>query len=264
MEQPLVGTLGLVVAVLRLLWLLWLLWLLRLLRLLRLLGCVPLFSDGGVAVGLTFSFTNPSAFCLQIIPNAEHSEATGVLELLPATATFLRGVQRGIDATARPVFNWTTDETTGTITVTQISDHTPLQVNMWSAKTATNHRRDFRVINGNNATECKAEGGLFIKSKNMCGNLKSFWKKKTLTRNKDGTWTASMDVDPSGKWTAFFVHMEYEGPQHTATAAVEGRRRLDWPISSDGRYQSTTTVSIIPRTFPFPDCHGDDCLGTLV
>ena len=201
--------------------------------------------------------------CVQIVPNAEHSEATGILELLPAAATFLRGVQRGIDATARPVFNWTTDDKTGTITVTQVSKHIPLQVSMWSAKTASNHRRDFRVINGLNATECKAEGGLWVKSKNICSNLKSFWKKNTLERNKDGTWTAAMDVDPSGKWTAFFVHMEYEGPQQE-DAAVAGRRRLDWPISSDGRYQATTTVSIIPNTFPFADCHGDDCLGTLV
>jgi PhoPQ-activated pathogenicity-related protein len=200
-----------------------------------------------------------------IVPNAEHSEATGVLELLPAAATFIRGVIRGVDATARPVFNWTTDEKTGEITVHQISKHVPIQVSMWSAKTATNHRRDFRVVNANNATECKAEGGLFVKSQGLCANLKSFWKRKTLTMNTDGTWTASMEPDADGKWTAFFVHMEYEGPKAVGVNEVqEGRRRLDWPISQDGHYQATTTVSIIPKTFPFADCHDDGCLGTLV
>lgn len=200
-----------------------------------------------------------------IIPNAEHSEATGVLELLPATATFIRGVVADIDATARPVFNWTTDEKTGTITVRQISKHIPIQVSMWHATTATNHRRDFRVINGQNETECKAEHGIFVKSKNICANLDSFWKKHTLVANADGTWTASQELDKDGKWTAFFVHMEYEGPKGEGHETVtEGRRRLDWPISQDGRYQATTTVSIIPQTFPYPDCHGEGCLGVLV
>jgi hypothetical protein len=26
----------------------------------------------------------------------------------------------------------------------------------------------------------------------------------------------------------------------------------------------TTESNIIPDTFPFPDCHGDSCFGTLV
>ena len=74
-----------------------------------------------------------------------------------------------------------------------------------------------------------------------------------------------MEPDADGKWTAFFVHMEYEGPKAVGVNEVqEGRRRLDWPISQDGHYQATTTVSIIPKTFPFADCHDDGCLGTLV
>ena len=106
---------------------------------------------------------------------------------------------------------------------------------------------------------------MFVKSKGICANLKSFWKKTTLKQNADGTWTASQELDASGKWTAFFVHMEYEGPKNVGDAvAMDGRRRLDWPISEDGRYQATTTVSIIPQTFPYADCHGDGCLGVLV
>merc|ERR1711865_335364 len=73
--------------------------------------------------------------------------------------------------------------------------------------------RDFRGINGQNETECKAEHGIFVKSKNICANLDSFWKKHTLVANADGTWTASQELDKDGKWTAFFVHMEYEGPK---------------------------------------------------
>jgi PhoPQ-activated pathogenicity-related protein len=199
-----------------------------------------------------------------IIPNAEHSEATGVLELLPAASTFIRGVVHGVDDAARPIINWTIAKT-GDITVTQMSDHIPIQVSMWSAETATNKRRDFRILSADNVTECKASGGVFVKSKNLCANLKSFWKKRNLEKNKDGTWTASMPLPAGGKWGAFFVHMEYEGPSTAVehSAPVE-RRRLDWPVSQDGRYQMTTTVSIIPQTYPFEDCHGEACLGELV
>lgn len=26
----------------------------------------------------------------------------------------------------------------------------------------------------------------------------------------------------------------------------------------------TTQVSILPNTLPFPDCHGEECYGTLI
>merc|ERR550537_313647 len=48
-----------------------------------------------------------------IIPNAEHSEATGILELLPAAAPFIRSVQTNA---TRPTFHWTIADN-GTITV---------------------------------------------------------------------------------------------------------------------------------------------------
>ena len=97
-----------------------------------------------------------------------------------------------------------------------------------------------------------------------------------LNRNVNGTWVAEMQPRTDGKWTAFMVHLEYEGPKKAEfTGAKETARVIggggvdvqapaDWPISSDGRYQMTTTVSIIPQTYPFPDCHGESCRGKLV
>ncbi len=202
-----------------------------------------------------------------MVPNAEHSEATGVLELLPAVSTFLRGVQRGQDETLRPTINWTIAEGSGDIVVRQTSNHTPIQVTVWSAETANGRRRDFRVLNGDNATQCKADGGLFVK--HMCANLRVLWKRKTL-EGVNGTWTATMDPPADGKWGAFFVHFEFEGPKQTQGGAVvmadvsTTRRRLDWPISVDGRYQMTTSVSVVPQTYPFEECRGEGCLGKLV
>ncbi len=40
-----------------------------------------------------------------------------------------------------------------------------------------------------------------------------------------------------------------------------------WPVDLD-HYEFTTGVSIVPDTFPFPDCHGHagpyNCTGVLV
>ena len=215
-----------------------------------------------------------------MIPNAEHSEASGVLELLPAVATFLRGIQRGIDDTARPAINWTIAEGSGDIVARLLTPvHFPIKVTMWSATTASSRRRDFRVLNGDNQTQCRADGGLFVK--NMCANPKVLWKRRTVERGTDGSWTATMAPPGNGKWGAFFMHFEFEGPQEEHGWLENGkgegadelpadgppmmiRRRLDWPISVDGHYQMTTTVSVVPQTYPFLDCHGEGCLGSLV
>ena len=116
-----------------------------------------------------------------MIPNAEHSEATGVLELLPAVSTFLRGIQRGVDESARPAINWTIAEGSGDIHVHLLTPHhTPIQVSVWSATTANSRRRDFRLLNGDNQTQCKADGGLFVKG--LCTNLRVLWKRRDLAR----------------------------------------------------------------------------------
>ena len=50
--------------------------------------------------------------------------------------------------------------------------------------------------------------------------------------------------------------MQFEGlpPSHVS----EGR---GWPIGLDGMLDFTTEVSIVPTTFPFEKCEGDDCFG---
>ena len=198
-----------------------------------------------------------------MVPNAEHSEATGVLELLPAVSTFLRGIQRGIDGSSRPTIAWEIQKGSGDIVVKQTSNHVPIKVSVWSAVTANSRRRDFRILNGDNKTQCNADGGLFVK--NMCANLKVLWKRRTLQRGEDGNWTARMQPPADGKWAAFFVHFEFEGPKQDGMGTFQrSRRLLDWPVSIDGRYQMTTSVSVIPQTYPFEDCHGEGCLGSLV
>ena len=70
---------------------------------------------------------------------------------------------------------------------------------------------------------------------------------------------------------AFFINAQFEGPKPEhgieeidLTKAMKNRRRLGWPVGVDGWYDFTTSVSIVPRTFPSPDCHGAACEGHLV
>ena len=89
-----------------------------------------------------------------MIPNAEHSEATGILELLPDVYTYFNAMldNGGSAAGVVPTFAQTTDSATGDITVTVDRATLPLnvalkEVNVWHATTCNSQRRDFRVLN---------------------------------------------------------------------------------------------------------------------
>ena len=180
-----------------------------------------------------------------MIPNAEHSEATGVLELLPAVSTFLRGIQRGVDESARPAINWTIAEGSGDIHVHLLTPHhTPIQVSVWSATTANSRRHDFRLLNGDNQTQCKADGGLFVKG--LCTNLRVLWKRRDLARAEDGTWTARMAPLRMASG-AFFVHFEFDGPKAVTESAEHAELALirecrDCIGGSTGRYLWTGAI----------------------
>ena len=60
---------------------------------------------------------------LLIIPNAEHSMATGLYTLLSSIGTFLRSIAHGHTAEQRPTFDQHFDNVTGEITVTIPKEH---------------------------------------------------------------------------------------------------------------------------------------------
>jgi PhoPQ-activated pathogenicity-related protein len=204
-----------------------------------------------------------------IVPNAEHSEATGVLELLPAVATYMTGLQ---NQRTIPTFTWNISNTTGDIVVhtdTKLADSL-VSVKMWHATTCNNKRRDFRVINAVFPCEC----GFEVKDQNICANLGVFWTPQTLEENPKGSgiYTAHRDVPAEGKWTAFMVDVQYkrsaDGYNYPVILnSASGNNSVGWPIDLD-HYEFTTGVSVIPHTFPFPQCHGTtgpyNCTGVLV
>merc|ERR1719379_1659497 len=113
------------------------------------------------------AMTEPKHFIM--VPNAEHSEATGVLELLPAMSTYMRSVLKNITA---PKMTWSIDPDSGNITMK--TNVEPISVDMWHATTCNSKRRDFRLLNLDDPCTCG------IKAKGMCVNLKVFWSKIRL------------------------------------------------------------------------------------
>ena len=81
-----------------------------------------------------------------MVPNAEHSEATGVLELLPAITTFYNAVA---NHRVRPEFDWVISPSGNEIAVnikTTPPGYKLKGVHMWHATTCNSERRDFRIV----------------------------------------------------------------------------------------------------------------------
>ena len=103
---------------------------------------------------------------------------------------------------------------------------------------------------------------LIVGYENLCGNLLVLWRPQVLDETSPGSlkWIAHKDPPTEGRWTAFFVDMQYEGD----TPKVSPPNPQGWPIGKNGIYDFTTTVSIVPNTFPYAECFDADCFGALV
>ena len=77
-----------------------------------------------------------------------------------------------------PKFNWTHEPETGDITVT--SEEDPERVELWSALSCNEKRRDWRLANLDDPCECGiAEDGI-------CFNTGSMWQSETLEETIPG------------------------------------------------------------------------------
>jgi PhoPQ-activated pathogenicity-related protein len=185
-------------------------------------------------------------------PNAEHSEATGIFEIVPAIASW---IQTLLKKETVPEFKWEISETTGDITVTL--DHVGIvkEARVWYAYSCGNNaddgkkRRDFRCAMSDNPCKCG------IEAQGMCTNLKSLWTPKKLegsTVNGKRTYTAHMDAPEDGRWVAYFIDVVYAKDAKDALipSILPGFIPRDIP----GRLQFTSEVSVWPNTFPYPGC----------
>ena len=159
-----------------------------------------------------------------IVPNAEHSEATGILELLPAVATYVQGIQKGREI---PTFTWEISNVTHDITVTtdpKLADRLA-SVKMWHATTCNDKRRDFRVINQVLPCEC----GYLLKDKGVCVNLGVLWTAEDLeeTSKGSGVYVAHRDAPADGKLVVYFVEPILASPQPCVCGMFVVNRQMD-------------------------------------
>ncbi|KAJ1405186.1 PhoPQ-activated pathogenicity-related protein-domain-containing protein, partial [Ochromonadaceae sp. CCMP2298] len=218
-----------------------------------------------------------------IIPNAEHSLATGIIEAVPAIGAF---VQALLHQDVVPTFVWDISADTGAITATLDEHGIVHEATMWYAVSCgmnawdKQNRRDFRIAHLDQPCACgpSAEG--------MCVNLATFWQKETLEMTMvkgRRTYTASRPAPLDGTWTAFFIDVQYvnkhalpfdvkevkEGMLQRDRGLIARIRALfpdfgGFPHDIRGFMEFTSEVSVWPNTFPYPDCSGMDCGATLV
>lgn len=244
----------------------------------------------------------PSPKHFLLIPNAEHSLATGILAAVPAISAWLTAT---LQKDTVPTFEWVIDDVTGDIVVTLDDVGKVHEVNMWYAQSCgVNHwdgdknRRDFRVAHLDDPCSC---GPL---ASGYCTNLASVWSKKTLEQTMvrgKRVYTASQPAPTDGTYTAFLVDVRYHNPNNVegsitidpvalaksivprtennfSERELRSRRAAQSALDSidyerrfagfdkDLRrfYEFTTEVSIVPNTFPYPDCTGESCGVQLV
>ena len=182
---------------------------------------------------------------LMMVPNAEHSLATGILEVVPGVAAWISHLLR--KTAGMPKLDWTIDSTDGHITATiDQSRGSPEieEVNAWwayscgaNADAQGGLRKDFRCINMDNPCKC----GLTYDGN--CLNLKSFWTKQPLQPTQtvalpEGgntlTYSAHFDAPADGRYVGYFIEATYkkltkgwgpeEGEQRALAAATPAER----------------------------------------
>jgi len=221
-----------------------------------------------------------------IAPNAEHSLATGILEVVPSISAF---IQAHLLKENVPQVHWTISESTGEITATVGRDGIVHSANVWWAYSCgvnawdnNKFRRDYRVAHLDAPCTCG------LGADGYCANLKALWNKQELTATTvDGkkTYTAKLDAPDDGRWIAYFIDFKFYNknafPFDIAALYKEMKPnhekvgvRITPHFSNDyfggiphdfGRFfEFTTEVSVWPQTFPYEDCSGTACGERLV
>jgi len=222
-----------------------------------------------------------------MVPNAEHSLITGILEVVPAIGSWIQNIILGEKI---PTFDWTINDTTGEIVATLDADSVVHSATMWYAYSCgvnawdnNTFRREFRIADMDVPCTCG------IGYDGYCANLKAFWMKKDLeatTVNGKRTYTAQMDAPGDGRWVAFFIDFKFVNKHAYPVPGVDysdgyknmildpERHKLDFtkvfpefggfPHDFGRFFQFTTEVSVYPDTFPYADCTGTGCTGRVL
>ncbi|ESO89129.1 hypothetical protein LOTGIDRAFT_154212 [Lottia gigantea] len=166
---------------------------------------------------------------LRILPNAEHSCAGHEISLLFTMRAFYLSV---ITKTPLPQLTWVREETPSGGRITVTCNQKPKTVNVFYARTLDGNRRDFRLLVGTPGDPSKPMPHPVV------------WLRDDVQDMGNNVYRAEL-TKPEIGWTAFFIQLTFQG-------------------FADSDLEFTTETQIIPDIFPFPDCTGQECKGTLV
>uniref|UniRef100_A0A914CGS3 Uncharacterized protein n=1 Tax=Acrobeloides nanus TaxID=290746 RepID=A0A914CGS3_9BILA len=219
-----------------------------------------------------------------IAPNAEHTQATGMLMIVPSIAAFALATFLNKPV---PTFTWDLDVENGKIVATVENNESIHEVNVWWAYSCgvnswdnNRTRRDFRIAHKDNPCYCG------IGADNYCANLASLWDRRSLQPTiVDGkrTYTVSYeDFDPPStnpqRWLAFMIDFKFDNPYGLFGDVKDGINKIiknkigknpnvyfgGLPEDLGGYFEFTSEVMIWPNSFPYEDCFGAECGGRIL
>ncbi|KAH9499597.1 hypothetical protein Btru_074237 [Bulinus truncatus] len=170
----------------------------------------------------------PGPTFLRVIPNAEHSMEGHMMSNILAIEGFYLNI---LENATFPTISWVRSATSTSGKITVKTSVEPSKVTVYYSRTLDGTRRDFRLVVKDPAT-----GGAKIHP--------VVWLSKQATKVSPTQYEAQVDTPMIG-WAAFFVQLQFPGIKASTL-------------------EFTTEVNIIPDTFPYPDCYGTACYGTLV
>eukprot|EP01119_Soliformovum_irregulare_P004573 TRINITY_DN1562_c0_g1_i1.p1 TRINITY_DN1562_c0_g1~~TRINITY_DN1562_c0_g1_i1.p1 ORF type:complete len:479 (+),score=101.12 TRINITY_DN1562_c0_g1_i1:47-1483(+) len=167
----------------------------------------------------------PGENMLTVIPDAEHSLATALLDVGETISTYHHMIVRDIK---RPKYTYQIIRSNTTASIVVTSNIQPAKVTLWYAHSWGNVLRDFRLVACAQIPECLQPV--------------MWWPTDiTLSPSGENTWTAHMNAPYDG-WLAFLIELRY-----------------DLGSSWDSyQLRVSSEVNIVPDRMPFPPC-GNHC-----
>jgi len=221
-----------------------------------------------------------------IAPNAEHSCATSIFEIVPAIGAFLQNILMNEKI---PSLTWEINDSTGEIVATLDADSVVHSATLWYAYSCGvnafdngTFRRDYRIAHMDSPCSCG------VAADDMCTNLNAFWRKKdvepTMVKGKR-TYSAQVDAPGDGRWVAFFLdfkfvnkhavpndyHKDFENaeflkgfPEKDLSFTRKFPEFGGFPHDFGRFFEFTTEVSVWPTSYPYADCYLEGCNGPIV
>ena len=170
-----------------------------------------------------------------------------------------------------PQLTWDIDNKTGSgsITVYYKGDTSLiLDSSVWSGRSCSNKRRDFRLYNLDDPCVCG------VVNNGKCMNTQSVFTNQTLKpmnmSDNEAMWIVSSPngVIPEDYWIGFelAVRIKLFDTEHSDddVGPLQDVYNHSGFRTKFGELILTTQTSIVPQSFPFDDCNGTACYGVLV